>query len=159
MADEIKEVAESSENSVMDWNDTIEDDGQSQNILLPEGDYNFIVHNFERGRFPGGPKIPACNKASITLAVTTEEGDAYIKFDLLLHRSVEWKISSFFRSIGQKKSGEKLVMDWNKVIASKGRAHIKQKTYTNSNGEVKTINDLDYFIDYNEEFFKDDLPF
>ena len=47
------------DNSVMDWNDVIEDDGQ-EFVLLPEGDYNFVVTDFERGRFPGSAKIPAC---------------------------------------------------------------------------------------------------
>ena len=44
------------DNSVMDQNDVIEDDGQEY-VLLPEGDYNFIVTNFERGRFPGSAKF------------------------------------------------------------------------------------------------------
>ena len=38
--------------NMMDWNDTIESDGQ-EFVLLEEGDYNFVVTNFERGRFPG----------------------------------------------------------------------------------------------------------
>ena len=139
------------------WTDEIEDDG-SGNILLPEGDYNFEVTNFERGRFPGGPKLTPCNKAMITVRVDTEEGSAFVKFDLLLHRSVEWKLSSFFRSIGQKKSGEKLVMDWNKVPFAKGRAHFKPRSYV-ANGETKEVNDVAYFIDYDEKFFQDDLPF
>lgn len=144
---------------LMDWNDAIEEDGQEY-VLLPEGDYNFTVTNFERGRFPGGPKVPACNKATITVQVDTKEGIATVKFDLLLYRSLEWRISAFFRCIGQKKHGEKLTMDWNKVIGSKGRAHFKQRSYTNNQGEEKFTNDIDRFIDYNEEFFiPDDLPF
>ena len=127
--------------NMMDWNDTIESDGQ-EFVLLEEGDYNFIVTNFERGRFPGGQKVPACNKATIT-----------VRFDLLLYRTLEWRIASFFRCIGQKKAGEKLVMDWNKVVGSKGRAHFKQRTYTNNSGEEKTINDIDKFYDYNPDFF------
>ena len=142
---------------LMDWNDSIETDGQDF-ILLPEGDYNFTVTNFERGRFPGGPKVPACNKASITVQVDTKEGLAIVKFDLLLYRSLEWRISAFFRCIGQKKHGEKLTMDWNKVIGSNGRAHFKQRSYTNNQGEEKFTNDIDRFIDYNEEFFEP-LPF
>ncbi len=144
---------------LMDWNDAIEKDGQEY-VLLPEGDYNFTVTNFERGRFPGGPKVPACNKATITVQVDTKEGISTVKFDLLLYRSLEWRISAFFRCIGQKKHGEKLTMDWNKVIGSKGRAHFKQRSYTNNQGEEKFTNDIDRFIDYNEEFFiPDDLPF
>ena len=151
------------QNMMMDWNDSIENDGQ-EFVLLPEGDYNFVVTNFERGRFPGGPKVPACNKASITVQVSAPEGVSTVKFDLLLYRSLEWRISAFFRSIGQKKHGEKLTMDWNKVIGSKGRAHFKQRTYVNQYGEEKTVNDLDRFIDYDPKFFMveisdDDLPF
>ena len=70
------------QNMEMDWNDTILEDGQEL-VLLDEGDYNFIVTNFERGRFPGGQKIPACNKATITVQVETEKGLSVIKFDLL----------------------------------------------------------------------------
>ena len=141
------------QNMVMDWNDSIENDGQ-EFVLLPEDDYNFTVTNFERGRFPGGQKVPACNKAGITIQIETNVGIAIVKFDLLLYRSLEWRISSFFRCIGQKKSGEKLVMNWNTVIGSKGRAHIKQRVYTNNCGENKTVNDLDRFIDFKPEYFE-----
>ena len=148
---------ENNQNMFLDWNDSIETDG-NEFVLLPEGDYNFLVTGFERGRFPGGPKVPACNKAMITVQVTTAEGIATVKFDLLLYRSLEWRISAFFRCIGQKKHGEKLTMDWNKVMGSIGRAHFKQRTYTNQYGEEKTVNELDRFIDYNQDFFKDDDP-
>lgn len=50
-------MADSISNNVgMDWNDTIESDGQ-EFIILPEGDYNFVVAAFERGRFPGSAKM------------------------------------------------------------------------------------------------------
>ena len=160
---------ENNQNMFLDWNDSIETDGQ-EFVLLPEGDYNFVVTNFERGRFPGGQKVPACNKATITVQIQANEGIAMVKFDLLLYRSLEWRISSFFRCIGQKKHGEKLVMNWNTVIGSKGRAHFKQRKYTNQYGEEKVVNDLDRFIDYKPEYFAnedskvvqisdDDLPF
>ena len=142
---------------LMDWDDSIETDGQEY-ILLPEGEYNFKVTNFERGRFNGSAKIPQCNKATITIQIEAKEGMSSVKFDLILYRTLEFRISAFFRCIGQKKHGEKLTMDWGKVVGSKGRAYIKQRSYTNQNGEEKFINDVDRFIDYNEDFF-DDLPF
>jgi hypothetical protein len=144
-------------NLELGWEDSIQNDGQ-EFILLPEGDYNYTVIDFERGRFNGSAKIPECNKAIITVQVETKEGISTIKFDLILYRSLEWRLSGFFRSIGQKKHGEKLVMDWSKVVGSKGRAHFKQRSYVNQNGDEKFINDVDRFIDYNEDFF-DDLPF
>jgi len=152
-------MQENNKEMLMDWNDSIENDGQ-EFVLLPDGDYNFTVTNFERGRFPGGQKIPACNKATITIQVDSKDGIAVVKFDLLLYRSLEWRISQFFRSIGQKKHGEKLTMDWNKVIGSRGRAKFKQRSYTALNGEERVTNDVDRFIDYDETFFiEEDLPF
>ena len=151
-------MQENNNDMFLDWYDSIESDGQ-EFILLPDGEYNFTVTNFERGRFPGGAKVPPCNKATITVQVDSKEGVATVKFDLLLYKSLEWKLSAFFRSIGQKKHGEKLSMDWNKVVGSKGRGYFKQKTYTNQSREDRTYNDLDRFIDYDQANFIDDLPF
>lgn len=134
------------DNNIMDWDSTIESDGQ-QYITLDEGDYSFTVTAFERSRFPGSAKIPPCPKASLTFAVDLPDGrTATCKEDLILYRTLEWKLASFFRSIGQKKSGERLVMDWSKVIGAKGRAHFKPRTYI-ANGEERTANSVDHYID------------
>ena len=98
-------MIENNKDLLIDWDDIIETDGQ-EFVLLPDGEYNFTVTNFERGRFPGGAKIPACNKATITAQVETPQGVAIVKFDLLLYRTLEWRISAFFRRIGQKMHGE-----------------------------------------------------
>lgn len=145
---------EDNKNLIMDWDDSIENEGQ-EFVTLEEGDYVFKVTNFERGRYVGSAKIPPCNKATITVQVNTEKGIAICKFDLVLYRTLEWKLCSFFRAIGQKKHGEKLTMDWNKVVGSYGKAHFKPRSYTNNYGEEKTVNDIDRFIDYNEEEMRD----
>lgn len=134
----------------LDWSDVIENDGKTA-ITLPEGDYTFTVTAFERGRFPGGAKIPACNKANLVLDVAAEEGVAHIRTDLLLHRNVEWKLSGFFRSIGQKQKGERLVMDWSKVVGSRGRAHIIVRSYVDRDGNERTVNDVERYLDYDAE--------
>lgn len=137
----------SADNNIMSWDDVLENDGQ-EFVVLPEGDYTFTVSNFERGSFPGGAKIPACPKATITLSIDNDQGAATARIDLLLYRTLEWKIAAFFRSIGQKKHGEKAVMNWNKVIGARGRAHFKPRDYTARNGETRQANDVDHFIDY-----------
>ena len=127
------------------WGDQIVADG-GEFLLLDEGDYDFTVTAFERGRFPGSAKIPACNKAVLTLTVQTQKGEANTKYDLILWSSLEWKISEFFRSIGQKKSGEAFVPRWNEVVGSKGRAHFKPRKYL-KNGEERQVNDISKFYD------------
>lgn len=137
------------EGYVYDWDDTIENDGADYEPL-PEGDYVFTVKTFERGRFPGSTKIPPCNKAILTLEIDAPEGRTTIKTDLILFSSLEWKISSFFRSIGQKKRGEKLTMNWAKVPGSTGRAHITIRAYTDKDGKARRTNDVDRFLDPEE---------
>ena len=136
--------------NLMDWDSAIESDGQ-QFIVLDEGDYTFTVTGFERGRYPGSAKIPACNKASLTLTIDLPRGlTACCKEDLILYRTLEWKLAAFFRAIGQKKSGERVVMDWSKVLGARGRAHFKPRTYT-SNGSEHTTNSVDRYYDFDPQ--------
>ena len=114
------------------WDDEITK--ESEFITLPEGEYDFIVESFERGRFEGSEKMPACNKANLTLKVPYEGEQVTVKDSLLLHTKTEWKLSEFFKSIGHKKSGEPLKMNWNLVPGAKGRLEISQ--YTGKNGNV-----------------------
>ena len=141
--------------NLMDWDSAIESDGQ-QFIVLDEGDYTFTVTGFERGRYPGSAKIPACNKASLTLTIDLPGGQtASCKEDLILYRTLEWKLAAFFRAIGQKKSGERVVMDWSKVLGARGRAHFKPRTYT-SNGSEHTTNSVDRYYDFDPQAMQQD---
>lgn len=108
---------------MMDWNAFIENEGEIG--VLPEGDYEFTVTNFEKGQHAGSAKIPPCNKAILELTFRAPDGSrGRCKDFLLLHDSVEWKLCAFFRSIGQKQHGKGITMDWNKVPGAKGRAHV-----------------------------------
>lgn len=143
--------AAGNENLFLDWEDEIEDDS-GEYVVLEEGDYNFTVSDMERGRSKGGGKIPPCNMAVLTLSVDAGNGKtAACKTNILLYKTLEWKISSFFRAIGSKKEGQRVKMDWNKVIGATGRAHFKPRSYTNQNGEERQANEVDYFIDYDEK--------
>ena len=141
----------------LDWDAAIEDDGL-EFITLEEGDYNFTVTGFERGRFPGGSKIPACNKAAITLQGKTDEGVAVIKTDLILYKTLEWKLASFFRCIGLKKHGERVQIDWNSIVGRQGRAHFKTRTYKDQNGDDRQVNDVDRFYDWDDKYFPAEAP-
>ncbi len=141
-------MAENVQGYALDWDSEIQNDGQEY-LILKEGDYNFEVTSFERKQFPGGTKIPPCKKAEITLKVDSDDGIAICKIDLILYSSMEWKISEFFRCIGQKKKGVAFVPNWSSLIGSTGRAHFKPRTYE-KNGESRQVNDISVFYDADE---------
>lgn len=117
----------------LNWDDEIVQDG-SGFVQLKPGDYQFTVTCFERARHTPNPqnpgKLPACNKAVITLQIETPEGVAQLNHNLFLHTSTEGMLSAFFGAIGQKKHGEPLRMNWNTVIGSKGVARIGKRKGT-----------------------------
>ncbi|HEN6213812.1 TPA: hypothetical protein U6532_000764 [Streptococcus agalactiae] len=125
------------------WDDTIQEDAKEFIILQP-GDYVFTVTDFERARHTPNPqktgKLPACNKAVISLEIETDEGVASLKHNLFLHSSTEGMLSAFFGAIGQKKHGEPLKMNWNTVVGATGVCSVKNRTYNdNVYNEVKSM--------------------
>ena len=71
---------------------------------------------------------------------------------------MEWKISSFFRSIGQKKHGERLIPKWDQILGAVGRLHLSQRDYVGNDGTNKKANSIAYFLDYTPNY-SDDIPF
>ena len=114
------------------WDDEITQDS-TQFVQLTPGDYQFTVTNFERGRYTPNPqnpgKLPACNKATLTLQIETDEGIAQLTHNLFLHTSTEGMLSAFFGAIGQKKHGEPLRMNWN-IIGAKGVCRVNKRKGT-----------------------------
>lgn len=135
------------------WDDEIEKDG-GDFILLPDGDYDFIVESFERGRHPGSEKLPPCNKAMLKIRIDSEEGAAVISHNLFLHTKTEGMISAFFSSIGQKKKGEKVKMNWNAVIGATGRCKVVVRKWTGDDKEERQSNDIKKFYPKEEKQFK-----
>lgn len=136
------------ETKVFDWDDEIEFDGEERNyVTLEEGDYEFEVTKFERSHYTpsGDAKTPECNQAEITIKISTDEGDCFIVDKFPLASTMEWKISSYFRSVGLKKHGEKLKMKWQESIGCKGKAHIT-KSPGKKNPEIM-FNNVGRYID------------
>lgn len=128
------------------WEDIISKDADEyEYALLPEGDYNFTVESFERGRHPGSEKLPACNKAILTLRIDAPEGTVKIPHNLFLHSKTEGMLSAFFSSIGQKKKGEPLKMNWGAVTGATGKAKVSIHHYKNKNGEDRQSNQIKKF--------------
>lgn len=107
----------------LDWDDSIQND--SQFVELPEGDYDFVIDHYERGRSKGSEKIPASNMAIVFFNVSGQNGETTtIKENFILHSKLEWKLSELFCSVGLKKKGEELRMNWNALPGLKGRCQV-----------------------------------
>lgn len=128
------------------WEDIIENDGP-EFVILPEGDYDFEVVNFERARHNGSEKLPPCNKAIVYIKIEAPQGTATIKHNLFLHTITEGMLCAFFTGIGQRKKGEKVTMNWNKVIGSKGRAKVIIRKWTNDEGRELQSNEIKKFYE------------
>lgn len=135
------------------WDDSIEKDGNDF-IVVPEGDYDFEVISYERGRHNGSDKLPPCNKAVVKIKVETEAGATIISHQLFLHTITEGMLSSFFAAIGQKKKGERMTMNWNLVPGSKGRAKVAIRTWKDNDGNDRQSNEIKSFYHKEERAFK-----
>ena len=130
------------------WEDPIENDGPDF-IILPEGDYDFEVLSFERGRHAGSEKLPACNKAVLRIKLTGPEGTTTLDHNLFLHTKTEGILCAFFNSIGQRKHGERMTMNWGKVVGSKGRCKVVIDTWIGSKeGKEFKNNKIQKFYEY-----------
>lgn len=122
-----------------DWGDTITADVK-EFIVLPDGDYDFIVDRFERGQFEGSEKMPACPTAILYIKIDTplSPESVIIRHQLMLHSKVEWKLSEFFAAIGQKKKGQPLQMNWQLVPGARGKCKLGARQYNgNMYNEIK----------------------
>lgn len=129
------------------WDEIIENDGP-EFIVVPEGDYDFEIIGFERGRHNGSEKLPPCNKAIVQVKVTAPEGTTIIKNQLFLHTSTEGLLCAFFTAIGQRKHGEKLKMDWNKVVGARGRCKVGvRKWLSDKDGREYSGNEIRKFYE------------
>lgn len=139
--------------NALDWNNSIEK--ESEFILLPEGTYDYRIETFERGRFAGSDKMAPCPQANLTLVIKDPASGQEVKvFDTLyLNSKAEWRLSQFFISIGQKKKGEPLVMDWNRVPGSTGKLELSVNRYKTKDGQDRENNRVKTYLPKEQKTF------
>lgn len=128
------------------WEETIENDGPDF-IIIPDGDYEFEIVGFERGRHNGSEKLPPCNMATVSIKINSPEGSTTIKHKLFLHSKTEGMLCAFFTGIGQRKKGEKVTMNWNAVIGSIGKCQVGRRNWTAQDGKELTFNEVKKFYE------------
>ena len=133
------------EGRALGWDDEIQNDS-AEFTLLPPGEYAFTIKGFARSRHAGSDKLPPCNKAVLTVEIDGgEHGKATVTNNLFLHTRTEGLLCQFFRSIGARRSGDKVSMDWGKVTGATGRCKVKQ--VPGFKDPTKTFMEIDRFLD------------
>ena len=132
------------ENRELGWDEEVEDSGGSY-PMVAAGDYQFTVRAFERGRYEGGNKIPACNQAILTIDVTNGQESTTIPTKLLLFSTLQWKLAQFFKAIGAPEVDGRVKMNWNLVPGATGRCKVGVRKYKNKNEETKEANEITEF--------------
>lgn len=135
------------DNDFFDYDSEITTDSQGF-ILLPEGDYIFQVQKVERMTYTGASeKIGyGCPMIKLGLVIQSPQGNTSVEDTLFLKKSMEWKLSAFFRSIGQKQHGQTFKMDWN-IMGKEGRCHLVQESWEGRDGQTKTSNRIGQYLD------------
>ena len=128
------------------WDDVIENDRGSW-VLLPEGVYPFTVTGFKRERYAGSNKLPPCNQATLTLTIDSPEGPVELTHRLFLHSKVEGLLCAFFTSIGDRKHGEAMKMDWDHVIGKSGRCEIGIREWIDRDSASRQSNEVKKFLE------------
>lgn len=127
----------------LSWDDEISQ--ESEFILLDPGAYDFEVTGLDKTYFSGSDKMQACPQAKLELTIDK----AKIYTNLFLNTKSEWKLSEFFISIGLKKKGEPLKMQWNKVLGAKGKCEVGHREW-----DGKTYNEVSKFLEPVENSWK-----
>lgn len=141
---------------VLGWDDEIQNDGEysgEENVVLPEGNYDFEVIKTEQAWYDGSAKIPACNMAKLYLRVDGGElGKALCVENIYLLERLEWKAAAFLRSIGLKKHGEPIA--WRQLThcdGERGRCHVYVDEFTGKDGQTRQSNKVKSFFDKEEQ--------
>lgn len=141
------------EEKFFDFDGIIENDGQLNEFkLLPAGDYKFTVEKCNKGfyekRNPDSKLKDGTPQVEVEMIATDGKGHSnYVRTKLFLCSSCEWRLSQFFRSLGMKKHGEQLRMDWDGAIGKSGMCRLSQRSYINKDGEEKFSNDVEAFLE------------
>jgi len=132
------------------WEDEIVNEGGDY-VLLPEGDYEYTVEKVDRARHAGSEKVPPCNMAKVTFTIWGAEDKIEITENFFLCNKFEWKLSALFLSLGMKKHGEPLKMNWTAVPGSKGKCRVYIDNYKKKDGSDGQSNKIKKFYAYDEQ--------
>lgn len=105
----------------------IEDTGSNYQLVEP-GTYKFTVTKVDKAKYAGSAKLPPCWKITVTISLDDFPG-VYLTNNFYLATNAVGLICQFYESIGLIKRGDKLRMNWGKVVGQSGMAEINHREY------------------------------
>lgn len=148
---------------ILDWDDEVEEG--SPFVLLPEGEYPFVITNLEKGIYekPANreSKVPAnAPMATVTFEIAAPTGETITLTEkFYLYKKMQWKINQFFTSIGAPKNAEgKVKMNWGSVLGARGKVKIIVENYTNRSGKDAQTNRIDSFLEPETPNYQNTAP-
>jgi hypothetical protein len=115
-----------------DYEFSEEDTKGGEATILPDGDYDATVEDFERGQFAGNENLQAGPMAVLTLAVNGGElGISRPRVNLILNQKLAWKIDQLAVSCGFWKRGEGKgrKMPWGELKGARLRVKVASRKY------------------------------
>lgn len=132
----------------IDWNSVIDDDGIT---TLEPGEYAFRVKGYTKSLTQAGDPM-----AKVNLIISSPRGETEVMDNIVLKETTVWKISSFFRSVGMKKHGQPMKIDFDGAIGKSGRLTLYIDEYTTKNGRTIKTNRVDEYLDPVDDLVIDD---
>lgn len=126
------------------WDDTIKNDSTFE--LVPDGEYDFEIKGFERGRHNGSDKMPACPKATVLIRVDNGKNATTLRHNLFLHSKTEGLLCAYFAACGMRKKGEPLRMNFEGSVGRRGKCVVGTRNWTGNNKQAMQSNEIEKFI-------------
>ncbi len=152
-----------SEDKRIGWDHVLteEDTKGGESVILPDGEYDAIITQLERGQFNGSTGLQAGPMAILHLSIDGGDlGTCETRCNVILNQKLAWKIDQLAIACGfwRKGEGKGKSMPWAELAGCKLRVQVTSRTY---NGKV--YQDVKKFIPLPDDFPTDggegfDLP-
>lgn len=133
------------DDKALGWDSPVEEDGNSFTTLPDNTECVFKVEKLEKTHTADGRKPMA--KLELICTGTKGEGESYVRENLVLSSKAAWKLGEFFRAIGQRKHGQSVVPQWDRVVGSSGRCVVTVDEWTGRDGDKRVNNKVKRYLD------------
>lgn len=138
-------MLDNNEDKALGWDSPVEEDGNSFTTLPDNTECVFRVEKLEKTHTADGWKPMA--KLELICTGTKGEGTTYVRDNLVLSTKAAWKLGEFFRSIGQRQHGQRIIPNWDRVVGASGRCVVSTDEWVGRDGDKRVNNKVKRYLD------------